>query len=368
MKSRTEIIYNSRFTRLGLDLLFVLFRAMKQFIGFSNDTAVVISIHKLGDTVFTLPAIRWLVSHQRYSKIIIITNEHGAAIYKSQLPGVEYIIVNRSKFLLGEKIVEFSLWPALIGLRAGTVFDFSGGVHSASIGSLIMAQEHIGINTPPFRKLFTTFISIRNTPHIIDIYLDIIREYFGVSVSKEDKTFVCSVKNVSNILLAPLGGWKAKEWGMHNFVKLAENLKKKFSVSFVTEAELLSNDIKAEILAGGFNLIETKNLPELIQAINRYDLFISNDTGPLYIANLQGKATYAIYGPTNPDFHIPYGEGHGYSMKKLPCSPVKEKYCYTLGGRYCFHFSCMAELNPAEVSDSVVKFIDNFNTRNELNA
>ena len=87
-------------------------------------------------------------------------------------------------------------------------------------------------------------------------------------------------------------------------------------------------------------------------------LLISNDSGPIYIANILNKPTFTIYGPTNPEFSLPYGKYHRMIQKKINCTPEPGKqYCYTKAGLYCPAYECMNQLRFEEVKDSVLKFI-----------
>ena len=94
------------------------------------------------------------------------------------------------------------------------------------------------------------------------------------------------------------------------------------------------------------------------------NLIISNDSGPLYLANLLGKPTFTIYGPTNPEYSIPFGKNHDYIQKKIECSPEKNKqYCFTNAGRKgCPSFECMNKLTI----DEVLKKLNEFLSRIEM--
>jgi ADP-heptose:LPS heptosyltransferase len=85
----------------------------------------------------------------------------------------------------------------------------------------------------------------------------------------------------------------------------------------------------------------------------------------LQIAALLGKATFTIYGPTNPEFHLPFGKYHAYVQKNISCSPKKnEKFCFTDAGRDgCPSFECMNLLSVEEVIPRVMDFISRLNIK-----
>ena len=101
------------------------------------------------------------------------------------------------------------------------------------------------------------------------------------------------------------------------------------------------------------------SVDRLINELRTCSLIISNDTGPVYLAALLGKATFTIYGPTNPLFTVPRGGHHDYIMEKIECSSAEdEKYCSAYGGRLCGSFECMNKLNYEMVLDRIKTFAD----------
>ena len=115
-------------------------------------------------------------------------------------------------------------------------------------------------------------------------------------------------------------------------------------------------------------VIQTTSIEELINKIKACSVFISNDSGPLYIANLLGKPTFTIYGPTNPDYSLPFGKFHKFVQKKISCSPNGTQYCYLQAGLNCPSYECMIQLSVEEVKVSVHEFLSDlgFKSKKEL--
>ncbi len=160
-------------------------------------------------------------------------------------------------------------------------------------------------------------------------------------------------------MIHPFAGWKAKEWGLHKYIKLASHLSKDYDVAIICESHLLNDKQISEIKVHDVDLILTKSIEDLITAVKDSSVMISNDTGPIHIANILGKATFTIYGPTNPNFHLPRGQKHGYIRKEISCSPGEnDKYCFTYGGRYCQTFECMKLLEFDIVKKEIIQFLN----------
>ncbi|HSP86696.1 MAG TPA: glycosyltransferase family 9 protein, partial [Ignavibacteriaceae bacterium] len=197
---------------------------------------------------------------------------------------------------------------------------------------------------------------IRNKPHITDVYVDVIRNYIPIKNTDYRK-----VNNGLDkyILIHPFAGTNPKEWGIKKFLDLAKDLNKERECFILIPPQTLSEDLLSEIKSRNLKTIETKTINELIEVIESCYVFIGNDSGPIHIANLLGKPTFTIYGPTNPIFHKPLFGPYKYAYKEIKCSPLyNEKLCFTHGGVLdCPSFECMNTLTLAEVKENITEFL-----------
>jgi ADP-heptose:LPS heptosyltransferase len=193
------------------------------------------------------------------------------------------------------------------------------------------------------------------------MYLNVSQIICGKSEYSNPEVFPLSIKNIEKILIHPFAGWSAKEWNFNKFVNLAKALSSTYKISFLIPSNSLTKDIEIEIKNYKIDIIETKSVQELIAALKNCSMLIGNDSGPIHIASMLGKATFAIYGPSNPLYTLPKGEAHGYYQKKIKCSPLKnQNLCFTDGGRYgCPSFECMNQISPEEVLNIIKLFISN---------
>ena len=76
----------------------------------------------------------------------------------------------------GRKLLE-SLKPELI-------FDLTGTITSASLIVSSKAKKIIGHNSKYYRAVYDHFTPIRNTPHLIDRYLDVVKLSIPIDDSK----------------------------------------------------------------------------------------------------------------------------------------------------------------------------------------
>lgn len=355
------------FLNLFFDALFFLIRKLYSGRNKKSGVVVIIDLHRLGDTVFSIPAVSEIFKFYRDYKIYILCFEETAEILSLRFNPDCLKPVSKQDFFLSRKMAGKNVRELLTSLNPEIIFDITGMVSSASILFNSGADSIIGMNVPYFRKLYDHFTHIRNEPHYMDLYLDVVKLVINIDDSKDIKSFTPDLNKYRKILIHPFAIRQAKEWNLHKFIDLALDLKDDFETEMITPPGFIPTDVLSEIEESGMRISETRTVGQLIEKIKSCSLFISNDSGPTYIASLLGKATFTIYGPTNPDFSLPFGENHRFIRKVLKCSPVKERFCFTQAGIYCPSNICMQLIPVQEVSDGIRAFIRELGIKNLSN-
>lgn len=98
--------------------------------------------------------------------------------------------------------------------------------------------------------------------------------------------------------------------------------------------------------AGLLDLSEGLTLDQLGAVLQRCDVFVGNDSGPLHLAVAVGTVAVGIFGPSSPDSYWPFDPDGVAVYKGVACSP-----CFVQGRASistCDH-RCMAEIGVADV-------------------
>jgi len=330
-------------------------RETKKLFGFKGKSIVVISFNMLGDTVFTIPAIKEIKNNFN-DKIYIMCYPESKPIYEQVLKNIIYLTYSKNNFYLSERIASFSIRKALKKLKPKIIFDLTGSIRSSSIIFNSGAKYIIGSNENHFKSLYTHFNPLRSKPHLIERYIDAISSFLHTENKIWNQSITISRKNNDMILINPFAGWKAKEWNLRKFINLSYLLNSKKKVGLIFQKGCLVSDVSDELISFGVNIIETETIVELIYEIEECGYFIGNDSGPLNIASLLiGKPTFTIFGPTNPLFHNTIGERNDFISNKIKCSPINnQKYCFTSAGTNgCPAFQCMHTLQISDVISGI---------------
>jgi ADP-heptose:LPS heptosyltransferase len=223
------------------------------------------------------------------------------------------------------------------------------------------------MNERIFKKLYNHYTTRRKEPHLIDTYLDAVSTNIKIEDRDHIKQFKSFVDPKGNILILPFAIRKAKEWNLTKYLTLAEQLNEDYNIKIISAENFIDGDVEADIRNNRIPFAVTRTLDELINEIKNSSVFISNDTGPLYIANLLGKPTFTIYGPTNPDYSLPFGNNHMYIREKINCTPDKAQYCFTEAGTYCPVYNCMNLLSVEKVYNKLISFLQSLSINRKSN-
>ncbi len=192
---------------------FYLLRSFCRLGSTKGESLVIISLHRLGDTVFTIPAVKEIIRH--YSKIIyIICNDHSIPIYKEIFPDLNYVTMGNDNFRLGGRVAKRNARKLIKSLKPHFILDLTGIGKSASLILTSSAREIIGTNREHYRGIYTHFTPVRKSPHLMDVYLDAVKTRFNIENESSIKVFESNYDKNGKILIHPFGGWAAKEWGL----------------------------------------------------------------------------------------------------------------------------------------------------------
>lgn len=321
-----------------------------------SDNIVVIAIYKLGDTVFSLQAVKNISEYHKNKNIVLICFPESRTIY-DLIFKLNYIDLHNDD-LYYLRVVKPNIKNLLKALKPEIIYDITGDIRSASLILFSNAPVIVGSNELYFRHLYTHFKEQNSRMHLTDHYSNSLSLYIP-----DIKSFTFQLSNVPEgnyIAIHPNAGWKAKEWNFNKFIQLGKALHEKFNILFILPAG--KKNYQTQLESEKLPFIISSDFQELIYTIKNSILLIGNDSGPVHIASLFNVPTFTIYGPTNPRFHLPKSGNNKYINTKVKCSPVEDKWCHKTGGILgCSSFICMNQLDYDTVFNCASEFIAELN-------
>jgi heptosyltransferase-2 len=146
----------------------------------------------------------------------------------------------------------------------------------------------------------------------------------------------------------------AKRWPASKYSELASLLQEKNRAQILiigSETEIpLAERIAMDMRERPFILTGQTSLSQLAAILSLGSVFISNDSGPMHMANALKIPVIALFGPTEPLRTGPYQNPYILFHKGAPCWPCLYRECP-------YDHRCMVSITAHEVFEACQKFI-----------
>ena len=148
----------------------------------------------------------------------------------------------------------------------------------------------------------------------------------------------------------------AKRWPAERFRATARGLTKERDVFLAITGSATEIPL-AEKIVEGLNprpviLAGQTSLAELLAVIGLSRVFITNDSGPMHIANALGTPLVALFGPTDHRVTGPFQQPSTTIRLEVPCWPCLNRICP-------FDHRCMLAITPEDVLKTSLGLLDN---------
>lgn len=173
---------------------------------------------------------------------------------------------------------------------------------------------------------------------LINDFPDKLKLSFGCDDIKNAEKFLQQFKDERFIIgIHPGAGKKENIWDNKKFIDVISNFSKKKNVNIVITCGELDNEIVSKITSGlkelniPFLTAKDFGLKALAALINNFDLYITNDTGPMHIAGSTKVDQISIFGPTEEWEWAPIGKNKlsvksaSNNINDIPSSEILQK-------------------------------------------
>ncbi len=263
---------------------------------------LVIRLGAMGDVIAALPAAASLKHSIPHSKITWVVEPKWSVLLEGN-PYVDSVMhLDRRTF---SSLA--SAWRELRSARFDLAVDFQGLIKSALVATIARPERIFGFHAAHAREsaaswFYSTKVQIRSH-HAVERNLDLAAAAGASSILR---TFPLPAGQPEGrlpdgdfVLASPLAGWGAKQWPLEYYSKLAQLLRKVWGLPLVINA--------AEPVRVDGADTHVSGISGLIYATRRAAAVVGVDSGPMHLAAALAKPGIALYGPTDPGRHGPYG-------------------------------------------------------------
>jgi heptosyltransferase-2 len=302
----------------------------------------------LGDAVMLTPLLRALREAFPRAKISVVAKKGVAEVFGDN-PTVDEIIPFRSD--RGFRNI-FALAKIIRRGRFDLALVFPRSFRSALSIFLARVPRRIGYRTEGRGLLLTDALPREKEllkTHRVNYYANILRplgiervpDRTEIFPSPADESwageFLSRVEGRADGPLVALhcgaAYGTAKQWPRDRFASLAALLNRRLGAKILLvggpgEKELAekiaaSADCACLVSAGKTTVLQ------LAALLKRCDLLVTNDTGPMHVADAAGTKILAVFGPTDPVTTSPYGPNCRIVTADAECAPCLLRHCPT---------------------------------------
>ncbi|MDD5136466.1 MAG: lipopolysaccharide heptosyltransferase II [Candidatus Omnitrophica bacterium] len=334
---------------------------------------LVIKISAIGDVILSVPSLKAIRAKYPRANIKVLVGVQS----REALDGCPYINERIVCDLKGRHRGIFGLWRLGKELRSSCfdiAIDLQNSKRSHLLAALSLAPLRYGYDNKKLSFLLNRRLR-DDAP-----YLDPIEHQFRTlrmaaikpqekclelwpSPAEEDR----AEKLLTEGWMTPSAGlvgvnvrassrWVTKNWPVSYIAELSDRLAKEFNVRTVLTgaeedidfAQAIARSAKSKplVAAGKTSILELASL------IRRFKVYLTPDSAPMHIAAAMGTPCIALFGPTNPERHVPPSGTCMVISKKdeLKCSPCYNPNCVK-------NFVCMKKITVDEVLEAMRPYL-----------
>ncbi len=321
----------------------------------------------LGDCVLTLPLLREIKALYPDAHLSVLALPTTASLFE-EFPSVDEVLPDDKR---GADSGILGTMRLIKRLRAGS-FDLAVVPHrslrSALLARLAGISRRVGFSNSAGWFLMTRRAPFNWGTHDLERNLLLLKSldpsfspskavWDGVSATAASRSSIAAkwddlrLKAGAEIVGLHAGSaWATKRWPEERWAELCRRLKDRGLTPVLVGGEddaALSGRVAAA--SGAVSLAGQAGLGELKALMEKFSLFITNDSGPMHIACAMGVPVLAIFGPTTRGLgFFPYGDENEVAETTLRCRPCPGSLH---GPMKCphGHFLCMKLVTVEEV-------------------
>lgn len=307
----------------------------------SGKRILIVNVNWIGDVIFSTPFIKAVRDAYPDSHIACLLHPRCVDILKDS-PRIDEIIIydedGQHRGIIGK--------IKLVWRMRKSHYDMAFILHRSFTKALLTftagIKERVGYPTKHRDLLLTKVIDLPDHEiHKVEYFLNLARGY-GINARENSYEFFVADKDKESldkflkqngvedkdrlVVLCPGGNWDPKRWPRENFALLADMLIEKLGVKIVLSGAGsdigLVNSIKSMMKSTPIISCGLTTLKELGALLERADMVIANDSGPMHLAVAMKTNVIALFGPTSPELTGPYGNGNYMVLWKTKgCDP-----------------------------------------------
>lgn len=317
---------------------------------------LVIRLDLLGDVLFTMPAVEGLRARYPVAHISLLTLPYTTALARMNGAVDEVIPLDSNRIRSVRGLFDGGAWLEYVRVfrrirrarydlcisACGRTASFCAFLSGARISIGYAGESYSNMLTDPvpggrYRRRIPDADYVRRLVSYVDA--DGTPDHLQLEVPENARRAACcllagiGIDPSDRLVLIHAGSvnGSAKRWPARNWSRFAIEIQARTGARVLLTGAASDEPIARQVLAhapDALSLVGKTSIEELAALIQRAEVMVSGDSGPLHMAVALGTPVVAAYGPTDPAVHGPYHPRAAVRLHRradLPCSP-----CYTM--------------------------------------
>jgi heptosyltransferase II len=301
--------------------------------GHEPDRVVVIRFHAFGDTAITFPVLAALRRRLPRARIDVVTDVRSRDLFAAHrdVDGVVSFDARLPKWPKGAAVLGAALKLRTRAVPA--VLDLQRNRWSRFLTRLLVPGAFSAFDRHAPQTALTRYLDAARAlgfaglepafhPHAREKLLRGARERLAAAGVSPGEELVC---------LNPAGGWETKQWPVDRWVELGKRLEERGArLMTLTSAPVpprfreLGKGLGARLL----DFAGATTPGEALALVAQASLVVSEDSGLMHLAWVQGVPTLAIFGSSRSAWSRPEGPGtDGFYSEDLSCGACMQPAC-----------------------------------------
>jgi ADP-heptose:LPS heptosyltransferase len=294
---------------------------------------VVIRFHAFGDTAITFPVIAALRRRLPGARIDVVTDVRSAELFAAHrdVDSVLSLDMRRPKIPKGLSMLRIAL--ALRRRRVPAVLDLQRNRWSRFLTRLLAPGAWAAFDRHAPRTALTRYLDAAGmlglgplvpvlAPHVRPEPLAEARALLAKAGRDPARPLVC---------LNPAGGWETKQWPLERYAELGRRLESEGCQIMSLAAVPVPPRFLALREALGASLLDLSGAttaPVALAVMSLASLVVSDDSGLMHLAWVQGVPTLALFGSSRSAWSRPEGpRTGGFYSEDLECGACLQPVC-----------------------------------------
>jgi lipopolysaccharide heptosyltransferase I len=338
-----------------------------------------VKLGALGDMVYTFPLVSALKAHRPDARVTWIVEARLADVPRLHPDVDEVVTVDTRSWRTALRRGQWGLaWSGVRGYsravagRFDVAIDAQGLLKSGVAARLTRAAIRVGFASSDCRERGNTYwmthhaapvgpvhALVKNRGLLAALGIPCGDTGFEVRIPESDQAWARAWTDAHAggsaadwTTLHPGAGHPGKRWPLDRWLAVAERLagagRRVAMVAGPEDRITVSEAVKA--MSRPVATAMPPTVGSLAALLQRAEVVIAGDTGPLHLAAALGARTIAVYGPSDPVTAAPVGVGHAVIKHSCACGWVPGP---TFNRRCSAGFACMQMIQIDEVVQAV---------------